>query len=296
MKKLFKKLSAVLMAAVLTVGTMSMTSYAAESVITYKGRNVGFSFTPGSEYTSTDLFENFKNVMPGDVRREQVTIENDYTGSDGIRVWMSAILHDKRQDADGNPISSKVLAELDADERKGRGESSLDYMHDFLSQLTLTVKNGDEVVYSGHPHSLADGFEGDNVYLGYLGRKKNMKLDVELSVDIEMGNEYANRIGEVDWIFLVEEYNEPDDDDDKPGGGSEPDPTPKPKPKPTPEKPSVIITDQDIPLEVLPEMDVPLVVLPKTGDETNAAPWLMLLGVGVFGMVAAVFGTRKKKE
>ena len=293
MKKLLKKLSAILMAAVMTIGAMPMTSLAAESVITYKGRNIGFSFTPGSEYTSSDLFENFKNVMPGDVRTEQVSIQNEATGCDGIRVWMSMLLHDEKQDANGNPISSKVLAELEADDRKGTGETSLDYMHDFLKQLTLTVKSGDTVVYSGHPHSLADGFEEGNVYLGSLNKNNSMKLDVELSVDIEMGNEYANRIGEVDWIFLVEEYNKPDDDDDGPGGGSDRDP--KPKPTPTPENPSVIITDQDVPLEALPEMDIPLAVLPKTGDETNGTPYLILLGFGVLGMVLTVFGKRKKK-
>lgn len=285
MKKLFKHLSAILMAAVLTVGAMSMTSFAADSIITYKGRNTGFSFTPGSEYTSTDLFENFKNVMPGDVRAEQVTIKNDYTRCDGIRVWMSAILHDEN----GNPISPNVLEELDADTRKGT-MSSLDYMYDFLSQLTLIVKNGDKVVYAGHPHSLSSGFEKDNVYLGYLSKNNSMKLEVELSVDIEMGNEYANRIGEVDWVFLVEEYNVPDDDDGPGGGGDR-----NPDPKPIPENPSVIITDQDVPMGVLPETDIPMAILPKTGDETNVIPYLVLLGAGVLGMVLTVFGKRKKK-
>lgn len=180
---------------------------------------------------------------------------------------------------------------MEADDRKGTGESNLDYMHDFLSQLTLTVKNGDTVVYSGHPHSLADGFEGDNVYLGYISKNSSMNLTAELSVDIEMGNEYANRIGEVDWIFLVEEYNQPDDDDKPGGGGSDRDP----KPKPTPENPSVIITDQDVPLEELPEMDIPLAVLPKTGDETNVTPYLFLLGAGALGMLLTVFGKRKKR-
>ena len=292
MKKLFKRISAILMAAVVTVCAMPMSSLAAESIITYKGRDKGFSFTPGSEYTSMDLFENFKNVMPGDVRKETVTIKNDYAGCDGIRVWMSMLLHDEKQDANGNPISPKVLEELDADKRKG-SMSSLDYMHDFLKQLTLTVKNGDEVVYTGYPHSLTSGFEKDNAYLGYLGRNDSMKLDVELSVDIEMGNEYADRIGEVDWIFLVEEYNEPDDDDDGPGGGGGS--NRDPKPKPTPENPSVIITDQDVPLDVLPETDIPLAVLPMTGDETNGTPYLILLIVGVLGMGLTVFGKRKKK-
>lgn len=41
-------------------------------------------------------------------------------------------------------------------------------------------------------------------------------MDVQLTVPIEMGNEYADRIGEVDWVFVVEGFDDPVDppDDD----------------------------------------------------------------------------------
>ena len=38
----------------------------------------------------------------------------------------------------------------------------------------------------------------------FPGRSKTI-LTVELSVPFELGNEYANRVGEVDWIFTAEE-------------------------------------------------------------------------------------------
>ena len=36
------------------------------------------------------------------------------------------------------------------------------------------------------------------------------KLTVELKVPVELGTAYANRIGEVDWVFVAEEVNDPD--------------------------------------------------------------------------------------
>ena len=41
--------------------------------------------------------------------------------------------------------------------------------------------------------------------LGTFPGKSYTKLVVELTVPIELGNEYANRVGEVDWVFTAEE-------------------------------------------------------------------------------------------
>ena len=191
---------------------IGMTSLAAESSVIYKGQKNGFEFEPGSVYTETDLFENFKNVMPGDTLSETVTVKNDYKGCDYIKVWMGGLLHDQT----GNPISPKVLEDLSADDRKTT-MSELEYMHDFLKQLTLTVWKGEKkdsnIIYQGKPDSLENGFEKGNVYLGSFKYNESIKLNVELAVDIEMGNEYADRIGEVDWVFVIEEHNNPDSPD-----------------------------------------------------------------------------------
>ena len=44
--------------------------------------------------------------------------------------------------------------------------------------------------------------------LGTFRTGETAELKVELTVPIELGNEYANRVGEVDWVFHVEAYNE----------------------------------------------------------------------------------------
>ena len=197
-----KRLMTLLMALVMVMG-LATTVFAADSTITYNGKGKLFEFAPGSVYTETDLFEDFKGVMPGDKRTETVTIKNAYKSDscDYIKVSIRGLLHD----ASGNPISPKVLEELKADERN-EDLTELEYMHKFLDQLTLTVKQGTNLVYTGKPSTLEKGFEGgEAVYLGSLKKGESMTLDVTLEVPIEMDNEFADRIGEVDWVLVVSE-------------------------------------------------------------------------------------------
>lgn len=186
MKKTLKTISALALVLVLLLG-MSATAFA-ESKVTYEGGAEKFVFLPGSEYTETDLFENFKGVMPGDVITQEITVQNNYTKAEKVNIYLRAVVHDEQ----GNPLSEEVARTED-----------LVSMQDFLSQLTMTVKQGDKVLFSASPDEL-DGLK-ENVLLGtFPGRSKTI-LTVELSVPFELGNEYANRVGEVDWVFTAEE-------------------------------------------------------------------------------------------
>ena len=186
MKKTLKTISALALALLLLLG-MGATAFA-ESKVTYEGGAEKFVFLPGSEYTETDLFENFKGVMPGDVITQEITVQNNYTKAEKVKIYLRAVVHDEQ----GNPLSEEVARTED-----------LVSMQDFLSQLTMTVKQGDKVLFSASPDEL-DGLK-ENVLLGtFPGRSKTI-LTVELSVPFELGNEYANRVGEVDWIFTAEE-------------------------------------------------------------------------------------------
>ena len=186
MKKTLKTISALALALLLLL-SMGATAFA-ESKVTYEGGAEKFVFLPGSEYTETDLFENFKGVMPGDVITQEITVQNNYTKAEKVKIYLRAVVHDEQ----GNPLSEEVARTED-----------LVSMQDFLSQLTMTVKQGDKVLFSASPDEL-DGLK-ENVLLGtFPGRSKTI-LTVELSVPFELGNEYANRVGEVDWIFTAEE-------------------------------------------------------------------------------------------
>lgn len=260
MKHTLTKLLSLTLALTLFFG-LSTTVLAADSTITYTGKGDYIEFAPGSVYTDTDLFENFKDVMPGDIRSEEVTFKNKSKNSDYIKVWMRAVLHDEK----GNTISPKVLEELQKDDRN-ENLSELEYMNDFLNQLTLTIWKGDKkdtnVIYKGSPDSLEKGFKEGNVYLGEFEYNESTKLNVELAVDIEMGNEYADRIGEVDWVFVIEEHNHPSTPDD-----------PK-EPEQTPDTPIIFPA-------------------PKTGDSANIVLWAGLL---VIAGGVAVYVTKKRKR
>lgn len=142
--------------------------------------------------TPTDLFGNFKGVMPGDKRTEKIEIRNWALQYDYVKVYLQAVPHGKDNDP---KIGDKHNA-------------------DFLEQLELIVKNGSEVIYHAGPKEEyqldAAGDLKDAEYIGKLTRSnaiKTMELDVELIVPFEMDNTYANAMGEVDWVFLFEGLN-----------------------------------------------------------------------------------------
>jgi hypothetical protein len=193
MNKTVKKISALLLALALAA-CFSVAAFAADSSVSYEGGAEKFVFLPGSSASETDLFDNFKGVMPGDVVVQHITVKNNYQGSDKVNLYLRAETH---QD-DGTQLSAAVQEAL-ADSVS---------MKAFLSQLSMTVKNGDTVLYE----ATADQLDGlaENVLLGTFYPGNVAKLTVELKVPVELGNAYANRIGEVDWVFVAEEVNDPD--------------------------------------------------------------------------------------
>lgn len=190
MKKSFKAITSLVLM-MLAVLSMSVTAFAESPSITFKGHTEGFDFQPGSDYTATDLFGNFKNVMPGDTVEETITFTNSAADCDFVNLYMRAEAHDETE----NPLSSKVAE-----------EENLATMTEFLSKLSMKVWNGTELIYEASPDQL-DGLQS-NTLLGTFRTGETGTLKVQLSVPIELGNEYANRVGEVDWIFHVEAYNE----------------------------------------------------------------------------------------
>ena len=262
------------------------------SSVTYVGGAEKFVFLPGSEYTDSDLFNNFKGVMPGDKLSQKVKVKN--TCGKAVNIYMRAVVHDEKTNPLSKNVSAKV-AEQNADKTLTEQER-IDIMKDFLQQLTMTVKQGDKELF----HATAEQLGGleKNVPLGRLQSGQGTELDVVLEVPIEMGNEYANRIGEVDWVFTVEEIEEggpgpgPGPDPDKPEPPIDiPDPdVPKVDPPVEPEKPDVNpdIPVIDIPGEPVPEGDKPALPgdAPKTGDTARILLWVVVLLMAGTGLAA----------
>lgn len=189
MKKTMKTIASLVMMLVLLLG-IGAPAYA-DGIVSYQGGAEKFVFLPGSSYTDTDLFDGFKNVMPGDTLTQTVEVRNRFLSTGSVRIYLRAVAHDEQT----NPLSSAVAAS---------GET-VATMSDFLSQLYMEVWQGDKCIYTGSPDEL-DGLK-NNVLLGTIPRFKSTTLTVKLQVPAELGNEYANRVGEVDWVFTAEELD-----------------------------------------------------------------------------------------
>ncbi len=156
---------------------------AAEGKVTYDGNAKEFIFEPGSEHSLTDLFPNFKGVMPGDTLTQKITVKNDASKEVKVKIYIRSLgAHDDSEE--------------------------------FLSQLGLKVKKSaeNEMAYMFDAEADKTAQLTDWVCLGTLYSGGEVNLDVILDVPVELDNEFQNKIGYLDWEFMIEEFPiEPDD-------------------------------------------------------------------------------------
>lgn len=156
---------------------------AVDGNVTYNGDAGKVIFAPGSEYSPTDLFPNFKDVMPGDSITQPVTAKNDASNKVKVKIYMRCL---------------------------GAHEDSTE----FLSQLRIRVEKSEENTMAYMFDAAADETAQltDWVCLGTLYSGGKVNLNVILDVPVELGNDYQQQIGYLDWEFMIEEYEiEPGD-------------------------------------------------------------------------------------
>lgn len=185
MKKIMKKIF-VLIGVIALMMTMTMNVFAAGTVI-YDGNSKKFIFEPGSEYSPTDLFTDFKGAMPGDSITQKVHIKNDVSNNVKVKLYMRSL--------GAQNGSENFLSKLNLKVSQDGSSNLFDAPADQTAQLT------------------------DWAYLGTFYSGAEIDLNVILDVPLELGNEYQEAIGYLDWQFKVEELPVESDDPKPPQTG-----------------------------------------------------------------------------
>lgn len=150
---------------------------AEDSNVIYSGNAGKFVFSPGSNHSLTDLFLNFKGVMPGDSLRQRITVKNNASNNVKVKIYIRS---------------------LGADE----------FSEEFLSQLHLRVAKSEEndMAYMFDAAASETAQLTDWVCLGMLYSGGIVNLDVTLDVPVTLDNEFQNQSGTIDWMFKIEEF------------------------------------------------------------------------------------------
>lgn len=157
------------------VCAMTAPAFAAGTV-TFDGNAQAFIFAPGSDHSPTDLFTDFKGVMPGDKLSQKITVNNDVANGVKVNLYIRSL--------GAQPGSEEFLSKLHLTVAKDES-GEMPYMFDAAADQTAGMT--------------------DWVLLGTLYSGGKVDLTVTLEVPLDLGNDFQNTIGALDWQFKAEE-------------------------------------------------------------------------------------------
>lgn len=159
---------------VYSVGSLvasAVTIYNDIPTVTLEKSGDGVMFTFNRD---TDLFDNFKGVMPGDTLVQKVKVRNTATGI-----------------ADGNTFSIYMYA---------REKASEESQNNLLEEIEITVsKNG--VVLD----VMNAGANDKGVNLGSFKTGDEVELEVALNIPITLGNDFQDNTSTIEWYFVADQ-------------------------------------------------------------------------------------------
>lgn len=152
--------------------------------VSFNGESAGFSFAP----ESTDLFANFKNLLPGETRSQTTEVIN--TTKDSVKIFLRAEDIEQSLAADG---TIEQVAEL---------------LQKYVT-ITVTDQKG-ALLYSGA--IWGEPYAGDSnpesmrydISLGDFAAGETKQLNVQLQADPDMGNAYQELWGLIKWTWTAE--------------------------------------------------------------------------------------------
>lgn len=171
-----KKIITILVALVIAL-SLVLPAYAEEGRVIYDGNSQEFIFEPGSDFSPTDLFPNFKDVMPGDTLTQKITVKNDADKKVKTKIYIRSL--------GAHEDSVEFLSQLGLSVRKSK-DNKMAYMFDAAADETAQLTEW--------------------LCLGTLYSGGEVNLEVELTVPVEMDNKFKSKIGYIDWEFMVEEF------------------------------------------------------------------------------------------
>ena len=186
-----KRIAYLLLAALLAL-SVALPTFAVEGNVNYSGDAGSFIFAPGSDYSPTDLFPEFKDVMPGDSLTQTIVFKNDASKKVKINVFIRAL---------------------------GAHEDSVEFLSQMRLRVEKTADNSMDYMFDAAAHESAQ--LSDWVFLGTLYSGGEIKLNVILDVPVEMDNNYQKQVGYLDWEFMIEEHAISADDPEPPKTGDE---------------------------------------------------------------------------
>lgn len=170
MKKRSWMIVALLTVLMMVCGLTPALASSETSQVIYEGDAQKFVFVPAS----TDLFGNFKGVMPGDALSQKITVRNNASNGVKVKIYLQA-------------------------------QGVVEQTQDFLSQLKLkVVQQGSNVLFDA-PADQTAGLT-DPVCLGTFYSGAEVELEALLEVPITLDDTYQDAMGTIRWVFTVEEY------------------------------------------------------------------------------------------
>lgn len=170
----------------------TVTVFAADGKVIYSGNAEKFVFEPGSEHSLTDLFPNFKGVMPGDTLTQKITVKNHADNKVKVKIFMRSL--------GAHEDSVKFLSQLGLKVAKSE-DNNMAYMFDAAANETAQLTEW--------------------VCLGTLYSGGEVNLDVTLQVPVDLPSKFQNNIGYLDWEFMIEEFPVEEGDPEPPKTGDD---------------------------------------------------------------------------